>query len=187
MPGVDRISRFDDFQVIRFVQSFGEQILAGCDVAPDVLEDGLHSQLRKDARVGALLGMTPADANRKLDIAEAAPAARAMLALWSADPAIAPALKKALKEWRDDDLATDLIMSVGYVVSLWICVASVGFKGTIGYSARRETSRSSRKAQGAHRTFRDADQPTKGRATPTGIRLTVFRTASYDALDCFRY
>ncbi len=132
MPGFDRISRFDDFQVIRFVQSFGEQILAGCDVAPDVLEDGLPSQLKKDARVAALLGITPADAKRKLGITEAAPAARALLALWSADPAIAPALKKALKEWRDDDLATDLIISLGYVVSLWICVASVGFEGKIG-------------------------------------------------------
>jgi hypothetical protein len=132
MPAKDRSERFDDFEAIRFVQHFGERILQGCDSRPDVLKAGVDSQLADDERVAELLKLTPVEARRNLAITEVAPAARALLKLWSADPAVAPALRKALKEWRDDDLAADVIVSVGYVVSLWICVASVGFKGKIG-------------------------------------------------------
>ena len=139
----DRIARLTDFEAIRLAQYFGEQILQACYVEPSVLEQGVDARLTSDERVAALLALTPEQGTERLDGDETIAVARAMLALWSSDAAIAPALDDALNGWRDDALEADVIMSVGFVVSLWICVASTGFKGRIGSLVHNSQERGS--------------------------------------------
>ena len=127
----ERIQAMDDFQVVRFFEAFGEQLLSGSRTSLDDVKSGVPASARGVAGWQQLENLTPEQADQVLPPAEAAATARHVLLQLSNDPTLGPLLEKFAGTYRDDELVADVILAVGLVASVILVAASTEFEGKL--------------------------------------------------------
>jgi hypothetical protein len=129
---VDRLQAMDDFQIVRFFQFFSQSLVESAKVDSDTLLAAVPSEVRSAPGFAGVVNADEAQAERLLNPAEAARAARAVLLPLARDPATAPIVRNGLAEFRDDKLAVDVVIAFGVVASVLLIAATVEFDGKIG-------------------------------------------------------
>lgn len=123
-----RLRQLDDYQVLRFLQHFGHELVAGMKVSGDEVRAGVPAEIRGTPGFKTIADLPPNRKSRALKHREAVACARAILELYAQDAALAPALEKALDEYRDDALVADVILAAGFAVSMVIIAATTSFE-----------------------------------------------------------
>lgn len=121
----------DNFQVVRFFEEFANQLAGGTNLSLEQIKEGVPPEIRGLEEFGAIERLTPEQAERPLDPADAAKISRATLRALAADPAIGPVLNSFASSYRDEALVADLILSVGLVATVMLVAATTEFEGKI--------------------------------------------------------
>jgi hypothetical protein len=129
---VDRLQAMDDFQIVRFFQFFSQSLCESAQVDSDALLAAVPQDVRSAPGFTGVVKAGETQADRQLNPAEAARAARAVLLPLARDPATAPIVSHGLSEFRDDKLAVDVVIAFGLVASVLLIAATVEFDGKIG-------------------------------------------------------
>lgn len=128
----ERLQAMDDFQIVRFFQFFAQSLCEGARVDSDALLAFVPREISSAPDFAGVVQLDDEQAERLLNPAEAAGAARAVLLPLARDPATAPIVSRGLAEFRDDKLAVDVVIAFGLVASVLLIAATVEFEGKIG-------------------------------------------------------
>jgi hypothetical protein len=137
----DRINAMDDFQVMRFFEHFGRELLGQIDAPLDQLLAGVPAALRKEAVFTHIEQLGEADAERAMPAADAVLFVRGTLLQLADDRQFAPLLDAILADYRDDAMVVDIILAVGFAASMVLLVATTGIEIRIGnVKIKKETA-----------------------------------------------
>ena len=131
-PLHERLAVLDDVQAVRFCRHFSGQLFKGLQVSLAEIKAGIPEEIRGLPGFAEAEALTPEQAKTPLPPAEAAAVARATLAHFADDPALAPALAHALDTYRDEELVGDVVLSAGVAISLILVAAATEFTVQIG-------------------------------------------------------
>lgn len=126
-----RLQAMDDFQIVRFFEAFGQELIAGTGVSLDELTARIPAPTRAVAGVSQLEQLTPEQAETVLDPATSAAMARRILLALADDETFAPLLEQALATYRDEELVADVVLAVGMVASVLLMTAATEVEGKI--------------------------------------------------------
>jgi hypothetical protein len=126
-----RIRAMDDFQVVRYFETFSRHLLAGSSTSFDEVKNGIDASTRAVAGWNKVESLTPQQAKQLLPPAEAASTARNILLHLADDATFGPLLEEHLASYRDDELMVEMVLAVGLVASVLMVVASTEFEGKI--------------------------------------------------------
>lgn len=127
----DRIEKMDDFQVVRFFEYFGQQVFEGSTASLEQIKNGIPESTRALPAFQRLENLTEEETERLLDLSQSAPVARGMLLALADDERFAPLIEAALDSYSDTEMVAEVVLAVGFAVSLVLMVATSAFKGTI--------------------------------------------------------
>jgi hypothetical protein len=128
----ERLQSMDDFQIVRFFQFFANSLCDSADMDSAALLARVPKEVRSAPDFAGVVQLDDTQAERTLNPAEAAQAARAVLVPLARDAATAPIVEKALTDFRDEKLAVDVVVAFGLVASVLLIAATVEFEGKIG-------------------------------------------------------
>jgi hypothetical protein len=127
----ERVRAMDDFQVVRFFEAFGQQLLAGSVTSFDAIKKGVGGSTRSLAGWQRVESLTPEQAVQVLEPTQAAATARDVLMHLADDPTFGPLMDKFLASYRDDELVADVVLAVGLVATVILLAATTEFEGEI--------------------------------------------------------
>lgn len=125
-----RIQQLDDYQAVRFLQSFGDELFHGLQVTGEQLQASVPDTVRALPAYRAITELTPEAKEAALDPEDAGQVAQAILEVMAQDEALVPALEAAMDEYRDDALVADVILAAGFAASMIIMAATTSFTAT---------------------------------------------------------
>jgi hypothetical protein len=128
----ERLRTMDDFQVVRFFEAFGQQLVADAHTSFDDIKTSVPGSTRSLPEWRRVEGLTPEQAAHILGPAQAAETARGILLHLADDPTFGPLMAGFLASYRDDELVADVILAVGLVATVLLIVAATEFEGKIG-------------------------------------------------------
>ena len=125
----DKINALDDFQVVRFFEYFGQELLSSAEVSPEQIKAGIPDSIRTITGFAELESITPRQAKHTLDLGTSAPlVARTILLSLADDEALAPVLQEAVDTYSDEELPADVVLAVGVAVALILIAATTEFE-----------------------------------------------------------
>ncbi len=127
----ERVLMLDDYQVVRFFEHFGRQLVAGANTPLDDIRSGIPTTIRTLKEVSQIEDLTPEQAERPLEFSTSAATARNIMVHLANDAEFAPLLGSALDGYRDDELVADVILATGLVASVLLVIATSEFEGTV--------------------------------------------------------
>lgn len=127
----DRIEKMDDFQVVRFFEYFGEQVFEGSTASLDQIKDGVPEATRALPAFQRLENLTEEETERLLDLSQSAGVARGMLLVLADDERFAPVIQAALDSYSDTEMVAEVVLAVGFAVSLVLMAATSELKGNV--------------------------------------------------------
>ena len=131
MPTVrQRIEALDDYEVVRFLEHFGQQLFQGMTVSVDQVRAGIPDEVQKIPEFGRIATMSESEAARALAPADSVALARTTLLGLAEDETFGPLLERALDSYRDQEMFADVILSAGFVASMLLMTATVEFEGS---------------------------------------------------------
>lgn len=126
----DRIEKMDDFQVVRFFEYFGQQVFEGSTASLDEIKDGVPEATRALPSFQQLESLTEEEAERLLDLSQSAGVARGMLLVLADDERFALLIEAALDSYSDTEMVAEVVLAVGFAVSLVLMAATTELKGS---------------------------------------------------------
>jgi hypothetical protein len=127
----DQIEKMDDFQVVRFFEFFGQQVFEGSTASLDQIKDGIPDSTHALPGFNRLENLTAEETEHLLDLSESAGLARGILLNLADDERFAPLIEAALASYTDDEMVAEVVLAVGFAVSLVLMAATTGFEGTV--------------------------------------------------------
>lgn len=129
---VRRLETLDDFQAVRLLEYFSNQLLEGLETPYEEVKAGLPDDFREGGPVAVFETLSAVERSDRLTPEASVQAARALLRILAEDEALAPALQEAMDTYRDDKMMALEILAVGTAVSMVIVAATSSFEGKIG-------------------------------------------------------
>jgi hypothetical protein len=117
--------------VVRAFNEFHDRLLQQSTRGLDAVLQAVPDELRQRDGVD-LVDLIQQDAARKLPERDAVQLARGLLVAFAEQPAFEPVVLEALRDWKDDRMLVDIVLSVGAVGAVWLCLASLGFSIKLG-------------------------------------------------------
>lgn len=126
-----RIESMDDFQVVRFFEYFGEQVFEGSTASLEQIKAGVPESTRSLPAFQRLESLTEEETERLLDLSQSAPVARGMLLALADDERFASLIEAALDSYSDTEMVAEVVLAVGFAVSLVLMAATSELKGKV--------------------------------------------------------
>jgi hypothetical protein len=128
----EQISAFDDFQVVRFFEYFGQELLSSAEVSQEQIKAGIPDAIRAITGFAVLESITPDQAKHTLDLETSAPlVARTILLNLADDETLAPLLQEAVDTYSDEELPADIVLALGVAVALVLIAATTEFEAEV--------------------------------------------------------
>jgi hypothetical protein len=127
----DRIEKMDDFQVVRFFEYFGQEVIEGSTASLDQIKSGVPEATRTLPGFQRLETLSEEEAERLLDLSQSATVARGMLLVLADDECFAPVIEAALASYSDSEMVAEVVLAVGFAVSLVLMAATSELKGSV--------------------------------------------------------
>jgi hypothetical protein len=121
---VDRIQAMDDFEVVRFMNHFGNALLNNTELSYEEALANVPEETRSLPAFAQIENITPEKEESYLSTDDSAKLSRHLLLAMSQDPSMAPMLESELNTFRDDKLMVEVILAVGFVINLTLIVAT---------------------------------------------------------------
>lgn len=113
----------DDFQIVRFFQTWAGDLCAGV-TDPAAILAGVPDEIRATTEFAEISEMSPDQAVVPIHPAHAAWVARAILEPLAESPQLSASLEEALDSFEDDKLVVDVILALGLVASVLMIISS---------------------------------------------------------------
>jgi hypothetical protein len=128
---IEKLSKLDDYQIVRFFDHFSRQVFNGLDVDMNTILDGIPESVKELNGFSELTRLSPEQKNKKMDVSVSAPVARSILLILAEDRQFGKLLQEALAGFKDDEMVADIILAVGAAVSMILVAATTQLKGKI--------------------------------------------------------
>lgn len=127
----ERLAAMDDYEVVRFLRQFGEQVFQSSYAAYDHMLEGVPKEVRGLQEFAKLGELSLEQTRVSLPPGESSGVARALLDLFAQDPQLEPVLQRALDEYQDEELFLEIALAVGFAASMYLIAATIEFEGEL--------------------------------------------------------